>query len=277
MLTNMKEELINAKNKKQAIPQFNINNLEWTRFILEECQKENYPVILGVSEGAIKYIGGYKTVVNIIKGLISDLGITIPVSIHLDHGSSKESCIKAIKAGFTSVMLDKSKENLDINIKETKELIELAHPNVLVEAEIGPIGSTNKNENYTNVEDCKKLIKTNIDTLAPAIGNKHGIYDGEVKLDYNLLEQLDKLNIPLVLHGASGIPDEDIKKCIGLGITKINFNTDLQIAWANEVRKYIENNKEVYDPRKIIKSGEEALKTIVRNKINLLNRQNHTK
>ena len=269
MLTNMKKELIKAKETKQAIPQFNINNLEWTKFILEECEKEQYPVILGVSEGALKYMGGYNVVVNLVKSLIKDLNITIPVSIHLDHGSSLESCKKAIKAGFTSVMLDLSKEDIEKNIKETKKLVEYAHPNILVESEIGSIGTNKENKNYTNIENCEKLIKTDIDLLAPAIGNKHGIYEGQAELDYKLLEEINKLNIPLVLHGASGISNEKLKKCINLGITKINFNTDLQLAWSNEVKEYLKNNN-VYDPRKIIKSGEQALKQIVKEKINTL-------
>jgi len=267
MLTNMREELLKSRKQKQAIPQFNINNLEWTKFILEECEAEQSPVILGVSEGAIKYMGGYNIVVNIVKGLIKDLNITIPVSIHLDHGSSLESCLQAINAGFTSVMLDLSKEELEKNIKETTKLVNVAHPDVLVEAEIGSIGITKTNENYTDVESCKKLLETKIDLLAPAIGNKHGIYVGQPELDYNLLEEISNLGTPLVLHGASGISNEDLKKCISLGITKINFNTDLQLAWAKEVREYVINNNDVYDPRKIIKSGEQALKQVIKEKI----------
>lgn len=270
MLTNMREELLKAYKNNNAIPQFNINNLEWTRFILEECEKQNYPVILGVSEGAIEYMGGYITVVSLVKSLIEDLKISIPVSIHLDHGSSIESCIKAIKAGFTSVMLDLSNEELNYNIETTKQLVELAHPNILVESEIGPIGTELGNKKYTDVESCKKLVLTNIDLLAPAIGNKHGIYDGQAELDYNLLEQIKKINIPLVLHGASGLRDEDIKKCIKLGIAKINFNTDLQLAWAKDIKKFIKENDNVYDPRKIIKSGEQAIKRKISEKIELL-------
>ncbi len=270
MLTNMKKELLEAKKQKTAIPHFNINNLEWTKFILEECQNQNCPVILGVSEETIKYMGGYKTVADIIKNLIIELNINIPVSIHLDHGSSLQSCLKAIESGFTSVMLDLSKEPLEYNIEQTSILVEKSHPNILVESEIGPIGTKKDNKKYTDIESCKKIIKTKTDLLAPAIGNKHGIYEGQAEIDYELLEQLGKLNIPLVLHGASGLSEIDIKKCIKLGITKINFNTDLQLAWSKEVRNFLENNKEIYDPRKIIKSGEKAIKTTIKEKIELL-------
>ena len=271
MLTNLKDIIIDAKKNKTAIPQFNINNLEWTRFILEECELQKQPVILGVSEGAIKYIGGYKTVVNIVKGLIDDLNITIPVSIHLDHGSSIESCIKAINAGFTSVMIDSSKKTLEENIEDTKNVIKNAHPNILVEAEIGPIGTTKDQKLYTKLEDCVKISKSGIDILAVAIGNKHGIYDGQAKLDIELLKNIkENIETPLVLHGASGIDDEQIKECIKNGITKINFNTELQIAWSEKVKEYLKNNKNEYDPRKIIKSGEIALKQKIKDKLKLL-------
>ena len=270
MLTNMIEEIKIARQNKTAIPQFNINNLEWTRYILEECEKNKYPVILGVSEGAIEHIGGFNTVVGMIKNLIIDLNITIPVSIHLDHGTFA-SCKKAIEAGFTSVMLDLSKEPLEENIKQTKNLIELAHPNILVEAEIGPIGTKKCEKIYTRLEDCVKMSKSGVDLLAIAIGNKHGIYDGPVQLDFELLKEInEKTDMPLVLHGASGIENDDIKKCIELGITKINFNTELQMAWANAVKKYLKNNENVYDPRKIIKSGEIELKNKVKEKIEIL-------
>ena len=266
MLTNMKEEM-----KTKVIPQFNINNLEWTRFILEECQEQNYPVILGVSEGAIKYMGGYDVVTNMVKALIKDLKIEIPVSIHLDHGSSIESCIEAINAGFTSVMLDLSNKPLQENIDTIKALVKKSHPYISVEAEVGPIGIEKTNENYTSIENCKKMKETKIDMLAPAIGNQHGIYKGQVNLDYELLEQIyEETNMPLVLHGASGLSEQQLKECIKRGIKKINFNTELQIAWANETRKYIEKNENVYDPRKIIKSGEKALKNIVKEKIEII-------
>ena len=272
MLTNMKEELKQYKQNKKAIPQFNINNLEWTRYILEECNELNQPVILGVSEGTIEHIGGYNTIVNIVKGLIKDLNITIPVSIHLDHASSVESCKKAIEAGFTSVMIDSSKKPLEENIEDTEKVIKLSYPNIAVEAEIGPIGTTKNEKLYTNLEDCVKISKSNVDMLAIAIGNKHGIYEGQAHLDLELLKKIsNNIETPLVLHGASGIEDSLIKKCIEYGITKINFNTELQIAWAESVKEFISKNKEVYDPRKIIKSGEKAIKEKIKEKISILN------
>lgn len=279
MIVNSKELLIKAKNEKYAIPHFNINNLEWTRFILEECENLNSPVILGVSEGAIKYMGGYNVVSSIVKELVKSLNITIPVVLHLDHGSSVESAKLAIDNGFTSVMIDASIYDLETNINMTKEVVEYAKKNnVTVEAEIGHIGSDDDKIDdvaYVNVEDALKLSSsTNIDSLAPALGSVHGIYKGEPKLDFDkMLEISEKSNLPLVLHGGSGIDDEKIKKAISCGITKININTELQIAWSNEVRKYLKDNNE-YDPRKIIKSGEDSMKQIIKEKIILLGSNN---
>lgn len=267
MLVNFNEMLLKAKEKKYAVPHFNINNLEWTRFILEECNKLNIPVILGVSEGAAKYMGGFYTVSNIVKGLMADLDINIDVCLHLDHGSSKESCISAIDEGFTSVMIDASKLPLEENIKITREVVEYAHQrDVTVEAEVGHIeeniSSEDSRETNATVEECIKLYEeTNIDALAPALGSVHGFYKGEANLDFDRMKQInEELPIPLVLHGGSGIPDDKIKKAIQCGISKINVNTDLQYVWSNDVRKYLEEDKKVYDPRKIIKSGEKAIK-----------------
>lgn len=279
MLVNSRELLIKAKNEKYAIPHFNINNLEWTRFILEECESLNSPVILGVSEGAIKYMGGYNVVSSIVKELVESLNITIPVVLHLDHGSSVENAKLAIDNEFTSVMIDASIYDLEKNINMTKEVVEYAKKyDVTVEAEIGHIGSDDKLSSdiaYANVEDALKLSSsTNIDSLAPALGSVHGIYKGEPKLDFDkMLEISEKSNLPLVLHGGSGIDDEKIKKAISCGISKININTELQIAWSNEVRKYLKDNNE-YDPRKIIKSGEDSMKKIIREKIILLGSNN---
>ena len=276
MLENMNNMLNKADSGKYAVPQFNINNLEWTRFILEQCQELNSPVILGVSEGAIKYMGGYKTVSNLVKSLISDLNITIPVALHLDHGSSYESCVKAIDNGFTSVMIDASKYPLEENINITKQVVMYAKDkNVTVEAEVGAVGGEEDgmaNElAYAKVEDATKLVNdTNIDFLAPALGSVHGIYKGEPKLDFERMVKIHELTkLPLVLHGGSGIPDELIKKAISCGITKININTELQLAWSKAVRLFLNENIEVYDPRKVIKSGEKALKEMVAEKVNL--------
>ena len=267
MLVNFNEMLMNAKKGKYAVPHLNINNLEWTKYILEKCNELNVPVILGVSEGAAKYMGGYNAVAGMVKGLMKDLNITIPVCLHVDHGSSKETCIKAIDAGFTSVMIDASRHELDENIKITKEVVAYAHERgVSVEAEVGHIGGTEDNitSSATNatLEDCLTLYNnTGIDSLAPALGSVHGFYKGEPNLDFETMEIINEnLPIPLVLHGGTGIPDDKIKKAISCGISKININTDLQSVWSKAVRKFLEENKEVYDPRKIIGSGEKAIK-----------------
>ena len=281
MLVNMKEMLNKADSGKYAVPHFNINNLEWTRFILEECQELNSPVILGVSEGAIKYMGGYKTVSNLVKSLISDLNITIPVALHLDHGSSYESCVKAIDNGFTSVMIDASKYPLEENINITKQVVlYVKDKNVTVEAEVGAVGGEEDGVAdelaYAKIEDAVKLVdSTNIDFLAPALGSVHGIYKGKPKLDFERMIKIHELiKLPLVLHGGSGIPDELIKKSISCGITKININTELQIAWSNAVRIFLNENDKVYDPRKIIKGGEIAMKEMIKEKIILFGSNN---
>lgn len=277
MLVNMREILLKAKEGKYAVPQFNINNLEWTKFILEECNNLNSPVILGVSEGAAKYMGGYKVVTNMVNALIETLNINIPVVIHLDHGSSFESCKSAIDSGFTSVMIDASKFNLEENIKITNEVVKYAKErNVSVEAEIGHIGGNEDGVTggilYADKEECKILVKeTGIDTLAPALGSAHGLYKGEPKLELNLMKEIsEETNLPLVLHGGTGIPDYQIKKAIECGTCKINLNTELQVAWAKGVRELLDNNKEVYDPRKIIKAGEQNIKNVIKDKVNLL-------
>ena len=277
MLVNSKEVLEKAKEGKYAVPHFNINNLEWTRFILEECEKEKSPVILGVSEGAKKYMVGFHTVTEMIKAMVEELQITVPVVLHLDHGSSVASCKEAIDAGFTSVMIDASKYSVEENIQMTKEVVEYAHQkNVTVEAEIGHVGGEEDGVAdelaYAKVEDAIRLAKeTGIDSLAPALGSVHGIYKGEPKLDFQrMMEIKEKTNLPLVLHGGSGIPDELIKKSVTCGICKLNINTDLQIVWAKAVRSFLDGNQSVYDPRKVIKAGEQAIKDKIDEKIRLL-------
>ena len=276
MLVNFVEMLNKAKKEHYAVPQFNTNNLEWTKYILEECNELNVPVILGVSEGAAKYMGGFNVVASMVKELVKSLNVETPVCIHLDHGTSKESCIKAIDAGFTSVMIDASRHELPENIRITKEVVEYAHAkNVSVEAEVGHIGGTEDNITATStnatLEDCKVLYEnTQIDSLAPALGSVHGFYKGEPNLDFETMEIINNnLPIPLVLHGGTGIPADKIAKAISCGISKININTDLQAVWSNAVREKLENDKEVYDPRKVIGSGETAMKTRIKELVTL--------
>ncbi|MCI6899228.1 MAG: class II fructose-1,6-bisphosphate aldolase [Tenericutes bacterium] len=267
MLVNMNQMLKKAKEEHYAVPHFNINNLEWTKFILEECNELNVPVILGVSEGAVKYMGSYLVVADLVKALVKSLNIKIPVCLHLDHGSSLESCISAIDAGFSSVMIDGSRLPLKENIKITKEVVSYAHERgISVEAEVGHIGTTEDNmtkeETNATLEDCQILYEnTNIDALAAALGSVHGFYKKEANLDFETMELINKsLPVPLVLHGGTGIPDDKIRMAISKGISKININTELQSVWSKAVRKYLLENEDVYDPRKIISSGEAAMK-----------------
>ena len=276
MLVNSKEILEKAKQDNYAVPHFNINNLEWTRYILEEMQELNSGVILGVSEGAIKYMGGVNVVTNLVKSLIKDLNIQIDVVLHLDHGSSFEICQKCIDAGFTSVMIDASHYPLLKNIEITKKVVEYAHDkNVTVEAEIGQIGGTEdgmEGKNYNaKLEDVIALVNsTDIDSVVPALGSVHGLYKGKPNLDFITMKKIsENVSIPLVLHGGTGIPDNLIQEAIKNGINKININTELQIAWANEVRKFLKENETVYDPRKVISSGEKAVKNVVKEKTKL--------
>lgn len=274
MLVNFNDMLKKAKKEHYAVPHFNINDLEWTKYILEQCQEENIPVILGVSEGAAKYMGGFDTIVGMVKGLMKDLEITIPVCLHVDHGQSFETCKKAIDAGFTSVMIDASKKELDENIRITKEVVDYAHAKgVSVEAEVGHIGGTEDNitSSVTNarLDECIKIYyETGIDALAPALGSVHGFYKGEPNLDFETMKIInDALPIPLVLHGGSGIPDDKIIKAIESGISKINVNTELQDAWSKGLRKFLIEDENAYDPRKIIGSGERAMKEKIKEKI----------
>ncbi|MCI8459963.1 MAG: class II fructose-1,6-bisphosphate aldolase [Bacilli bacterium] len=276
MLVNFNEMLLNAKKERYAVPHFNINNLEWTKYILEECQNLNIPVILGVSEGAAKYMGGFNTISGMVKGLMKDLNITIPVCLHVDHGQSFDTCKNAIDAGFTSVMIDASRHNLDKNIEITREVVAYAHERgVTVEAEVGHIGGTEDNitstETNATLEDCEILYNaTQIDSLAPALGSVHGFYKGEPNLDFETMHIInEKLPIPLVLHGGTGIPADKIEKAITNGISKININTDLQVAWSKKVREKLATDSEVYDPRKIIGSGEEAIKERIKEIVTL--------
>ena len=268
-------ENVKAKKGHYAVPHFNINDLEWTKYILEKCNELNVPVILGVSDGAAKYMGGYDVIYGMVTGLIKDLNIEIPVCLHVDHGC-RETCLKAIDAGFTSVMIDASRYELIENIKITKEIVDAAHAkNITVEAEVGHIGGTEDNISASSLnatlEDCQVLYEnTGIDSIAPALGSVHGFYKGEPNLDFNMMKIInDNLPIPLVLHGGSGIPDDKIRKAIESGIAKINVNTELQYAWSNAVREFLKTDEKAYDPRKVIGSGEKAIKEKIEEKVKL--------
>ena len=267
-----------ARRNNSVVYHFNINNLEWAKIILEECNRLGVPVIIGASEGAIKYMGGYNVVVSIVKALIKDLNIKNDVCLHLDHGSSFDSCKLAIDAGFTSVMIDASKLELDDNIRETKKVVDYAHEyNVTVEAEIGHVGGVEDDVAgsilLADFDECVRFVnETGIDSLAPAIGTVHGIYKGELNIDYDLIKKLhDNIDIPLVMHGGSGLDHSILKKAILCGINKINVNSDIQDVWHKEVVKFIQENPKVYDPRKVIMSGANAMKDFIDKKINLLN------
>lgn len=275
-LVNMKNMLEKAKAEKYAVGQFNINNLEWTKTILTVSEEMNSPVILGVSEGAARYMGGFNTVVGMIRGLMKDLGITVDVAIHLDHGSSFENCKKSIDAGFTSVMIDASHHHLEENIKMTKEVVDYAHArNISVEAELGTVGGQEDDVigegiKYADVNECVRLVKeTKIDFLAPALGSVHGPYKGEPILGFKeMLEIKEATNIPLVLHGGTGIPDDMIKNAISRGTSKINVNTECQLAFARELRKLLANPEfKEYDPRKILGPAAKGIAAAVKEKI----------
>lgn len=268
MLVNSRELLIKASKDGYAIGAYNINNLEFARYILEACNEDKAPVIIAASESAINYMGGYEVVSSIVRGLINDLDIKVPVVLHLDHAKSFESCKKAIDKGFTSVMIDASDKTLEENILITNKVKEYADPRgVTVEAELGSLNGL-----YTDVNDCMTFIsETNIDSLAPSIGNKHGIYKEEANLDFELLGKICKeVKLPLVLHGSSGLDDNKIKTAIFCGVSKININTDIQLAWANKVKEFISENKDVYDPRLIIASGKQEVKRLIHEKNELL-------
>ncbi|KGR85710.1 class II fructose-bisphosphate aldolase [Lysinibacillus odysseyi] len=269
-LVSMKEMLIKAKAEKYAVGQFNINNLEFTQAILQAAQEENSPVILGVSEGAGKYMGGFVAVVHMVKGLIESYNITVPVAIHLDHGSSFEKCKEAIDAGFTSVMIDASHHPFEENVKITQQVVEYAHAKgVSVEAELGTVGGEEDGViggiNYADPQECKNLVEqTEIDCLAPALGSVHGPYKGEPNLGFKEMEEISQLaDLPLVLHGGTGIPTHDIQRAISLGTAKINVNTENQIAATKAIREILNNDQKVYDPRKYLAPAREAIKTTV--------------
>lgn len=273
-LVSMKEMLEKGKENGYAIGQFNLNNLEYVHAILQAAEEEKSPVILGVSEGAAKYMGGYNVVVAMVKALMESYGTTVPVAIHLDHGTSFKSCAEAIHAGFTSVMIDASHAPIEENIKLTQQVVELAHIHgVSVEAEVGTVGGEEDGIiggiMYADPTECNKLVQeANVDCLAPALGSVHGPYQGEPNLGFKEMEEiLNLVEIPLVLHGGTGIPTKDIKRAISLGTAKINVNTESQMAQAEAVRQVLNEKPELYDPRKYLGPGTEAIKATVKGKM----------
>ena len=280
MLVTATKMLQDAKRGHYAVGQFNINNLEWTKAILLTAEECKSPVILGVSEGAGKYMGGFKTVASMVKAMIEDLNITVPVALHLDHGSY-EGCMKCINAGFSSVMFDGSHYDIDENIAKTTEMVKLAHDAGLsIEAEVGSIGGEEDGVvgmgECADPEECKKIADLGVDFLAAGIGNIHGKYPANwAGLSFETLDAIQKLtgDLPLVLHGGTGIPEDMIKKAINLGVAKINVNTECQLAFAAATRKYIEAGKDLegkgFDPRKLLAPGAEAIKETVRTKMEL--------
>ena len=285
MLVSATEMLNKARDGHYAVGHFNINNLEWTKAILETAQEMNSPVILGVSEGAGKYMTGYKTVAAMVRSMIETLNITVPVALHLDHGSY-EGAKACIEAGFSSIMFDGSHYAIEENIAKTTELVELAHSKgISIEAEVGAIGGEEDGVvgagEIADPEECKKIAELGVDFLAAGIGNIHGIYPANWKgLDFEALERIHNATngIPLVLHGGTGIPEEMIKKAISLGVSKINVNTECQLAFAAATRKYVEAGKDLegkgFDPRKLLAPGVEAIKATVREKIELFGSAN---
>ena len=285
MLVNATEMLLKARDGHYGVPQFNINNLEWTKAVLTACEEMKSPVILGVSEGAGKYMTGFKTVAAMVSAMVDSMGITVPVALHLDHGTY-EGAKACVAAGFTSIMFDGSHYSIDENVAKTTELVALAHAKGLsIEAEVGSIGGVEDGVvgagEIADPEECAKITALGIDFLAAGIGNIHGKYPANWKgLDFVALDKIHNAtdNIPLVLHGGTGIPDEMIKKAISLGVSKINVNTECQLSFADATRKYIEAGKDLegkgFDPRKLLAPGAEAIKATVREKIELFGSAN---
>ena len=286
MLVSATEMLKKAVAGKYAVGQFNINNLEWTKAILQTAQENNSPVILGVSEGAGKYMTGFKTVAAMVKAMIEEMNITVPVALHLDHGTY-EGCLKCIDAGFSSVMFDGSHFPIDENKKKTTELVNLCHSRgISIEAEVGAIGGEEDgvigSGEIADPNECKIIADLGVDFLAAGIGNIHGKYPANWKgLDFDALAATKALigDLPLVLHGGTGIPADMIKKAISLGVAKINVNTECQLYFQAATRKYIEAGKDLegkgFDPRKLLAPGFEAIKDIVKEKMELFGSVNN--
>ena len=280
MLVNATEMLLKARDGHYGVPQFNINNLEWTKAVLTACEEMKSPVILGVSEGAGKYMTGFKTVAAMVSAMVDSMGITVPVALHLDHGTY-EGCKACVEAGFSSIMFDGSHYSIEENVEKTKELVALAHAHDMsIEAEVGSIGGVEDGVvgagEIADPAECAKITDLGIDFLAAGIGNIHGKYPANwTGLNFDVLAKIQELTgtMPLVLHGGTGIPADMIKKAISLGVSKINVNTECQLAFAAATRKYIEEGKDLqgkgFDPRKLLAPGVEAIKATVKEKMEL--------
>lgn len=280
----MKEMLLKAKEGKYAVGQFNINSLQWAQAILQAAEEEGAPVIVAASDRLIDYLGGFKTVAAMVKALMEEMSITVPVALHLDHGMSFDRCKQAIDAGFTSVMIDGSHYSIDENIAMTKHVVDYAHSKqVSVEAEVGTVGGIEDGlvggVKYADPNECLRIVEeAGIDALAAALGSVHGPYQGEPKLGFDEMKQISEwTGIPLVLHGGSGIPSYQIKQAIELGHAKINVNTECLQAWTQAVRDRLSNDSEVYDHRAITTPGKEAIIATVKGKIREFNATNKAK
>ncbi|WPP42458.1 class II fructose-1,6-bisphosphate aldolase [Paenibacillus hunanensis] len=273
-LVSMKEMLQQAREHQYAVGQFNVNGLSWVHAILDAAQAEQAPVIVAASDRLIDFLGGYRTIATLVRVLVEEKGVTVPVALHLDHGKSVESCLRAIDAGFTSVMFDGSHGPIDENIKQTRQVVEYAAPHgISVEAEVGTVGGVEDGLiggiQYANLHECVRIVEeTGIDALAAALGSVHGKYIGEPKLGFTEMEAISQaIGIPLVLHGASGIPLHQLTRAIELGHAKVNINTESVTAWSLQLRQTLVDHPDTTEPRTILTPARQAIEDSVRAKI----------
>ncbi|WP_322907944.1 class II fructose-1,6-bisphosphate aldolase [Paenibacillus campi] len=273
-LVSMKEMLQQARNEQYAVGQFNVNGLSWVHAILDAAEAEQAPVIVAASDRLIDFLGGYRTIATLVRVLVEEKGITVPVALHLDHGKSVESCLRAIDAGFSSVMFDGSHGPIEQNIEHTRQVVEYAAPyGISVEAEVGTVGGVEDGLvggiQYADLEECKRIVsETGIDALAAALGSVHGKYIGEPQLGFAEMEAISQaIGIPLVLHGASGIPLSQLTRAIELGHAKVNINTESVTAWSLQLRRTLAENTETTEPRTILTPARTAIEDSVRAKI----------
>lgn len=276
MLVSMSDMLKEAKANNYAVGQFNMNNFQWAQATLKSAEEMKSPVIIGTTDSIVDYLGGFNLIVTTVKKMVEEMDITVPVVLHLDHAQDVERCKKAVDAGYSSVMFDGSKLSLDENIKLTKKVVDYAHPKgVSVEAEIGSVGGEEDGlvgeVIYADPQECLRLVKeSQVDVLAAALGSVHGPYKGEPKLGFAEMEKISKItDVPLALHGGSGIPESQIKKSIEFGHAKVNVNTECSQAWSQTIREILKNDKDLYNPRLILEPALEAISDVVKEKIKL--------